>query len=72
MSNQPRMRSFVHLAKKRKERKERKERKVKEKQRKNKGRKEKKREKKGGGVHDSKGKGEREVTEARRRRRKSP
>ena len=62
------MSSFVHLAKKRKERKERKERKVKEKLKKNQGRKEKKREKKGGGVHGSKGEGERECTAARRRR----
>ena len=60
------------MAKKRKERKERKERKVKEKLKKNQGRKEKKREKKGGGVHGSKGEGERECTAARRWRGKAP
>ena len=68
LGNQPRTKSFVHLAKKRKERKERKERKGKE----NKGRKEKKREKKGGGEHDSKGEGRRRVTTARERKRKAP
>ena len=63
---------FTWLRKEKREKKGRKEKKRKGKQRKNKGRKEKKREKKGGGVHGSKGEGEREVTAARERRGKSP
>ena len=62
---------FTWLRKEKREKKRRKEKKGKTKE-KTKEKKEKKREKKGGGVHGSKGEGEREVTAARERRGKSP
>ena len=62
---------FTWLRKEKREKKGRKKKKGK-KLRKNQEKKEKKREKKGGGVHGSKGEGERECTAARERRGKVP
>ena len=63
---------FTWLRKEKREKKGRKEKKVKTKEKPREKRKEKKREKKGGGVHGSKGEGERECTAARRGRGKAP
>ena len=62
---------FTWLRKEKREKKGRKEKKGKNKG-KTKGEKKKKREKKRGGVHGSKGEGERECTAAKERERKSP